>query len=163
VGAASPWDDTPAQPSQNAQPVSLSLSPAVVMVRCKPGQSTTQVLRMRNMTPMTFRFDIEVQDVVVRDCARVFVPAGRKPSGIAASAIATPRSVVAEPQQEAAVSVTVTVPEPSPERAIVVFFRGKTAAPAQGGSVNLGASLGTLMTFTLSEDYHLDALKFTAT
>src|SRR5689334_7265331 len=79
-----------APPASEASHPSVALAPAVVMLRGKPGQSTSQTLTISNQLPVELRFEIEVQDVVVRDGRRVFVPAGRIPSGIAAQVVAAP-------------------------------------------------------------------------
>ena len=96
------------------------------------------------------------EDVVVRDGKRSFSAAGQIANGIAASAVATPASVVVKAGEEASVQVTLTLPAETPQRAVVTFFRGGVVAPVPG-SVGLGASLGTLITFNLSSDYKVEA------
>lgn len=139
----------------------LTLTPAVVFAKVKGGQGWTQTLRMSNLTGATFDFDVEVQDVVVKDGKRTFVAAGETPSSIAASAVVTPKSLVVPPQQQGIVTVTLTIPQGTALRAVVIYFRGKLDATA-GGTVGLGASLGALVTFGLSDDYSLKALSFSA-
>jgi len=166
--AAQQVDNRPTPPVPSiVQPMparpTLTLSPAVALAKGKPGQGWSQPLRMTNLTSKTFRFEIEVQDVVIKDGARTYVPAGETEGGIAASAVATPRSVVIAPQQEGAVTVTLTMPLKTSQRAVVVYFRGKLDTPAEDGSVGLGASLGALITFDLSEEYKVEALGFNTT
>src|SRR5580698_10010230 len=55
---------------------SVSLSPAVVTVTCKMGQSYTQTLTITNQTEQELVFEMIAEDVVVRDGKRVFVAAG---------------------------------------------------------------------------------------
>jgi hypothetical protein len=134
---------------------SIALSPAIIMVRCKPGQSTTQTLTIVNRTAKEVRFNLVTEDVVVREGKRSFSPAGQIANGIAATSVATPASVVVKAGEEASVQVTFTLPRGTGQRAVVTFFRG-AVAPAGKGSVGLGASLGTLITFNLSSDYKVE-------
>jgi hypothetical protein len=135
---------------------SLALSPAIIMVRCKPGQSTTQVLTMTNRTATQVAFNLAIEDVVVGEGKRSILPAGRSPNGIAANAIASPTVVTIKADEEASVLVTFTLPPATTQRAVIVFFRGKLTAPGNG-DIGLGASLGTLIAFNLSSDYQLEA------
>src|ERR1043165_3632145 len=64
------------QPAASPAAPTLSLSPAIVMLKSKAGQSWTQTFRVRNQTPMSFQFEIEIQDVVTRDGKREFVAGG---------------------------------------------------------------------------------------
>ncbi len=157
---AVPWPiaraQTPAADANAAPPASLVLTPAVVMVRCKPGQSTTQVLTLANTTAHDISFTMATEDVVVRDGKRSFVAAGKIANGIATGAVTTPASVVVKAGEEASVQVTYTLPAETPQRAVVTFFRGGAVATVPG-SVGLAASLGTLVTFNLSTDYQVEA------
>jgi hypothetical protein len=139
-----------------APPPSLSLSPAIIMVRCKPGQSTTQTLTIANHTADEVTFHLSTEDVVVSEGKRSFSPAGRIANGIAANTVTEPASVVVKPGEEGSVQVTVTLPPETTQRAVVTFFRGVVADPG-GGAVGLGASLGALITFEVSNDYKVDA------
>jgi hypothetical protein len=153
AGAQTP---APAAPgADDAPPPSISLSPAVIMVRCKAGQSTTQTLTITNHTANEFRFNLDTEDVVVRDGKRSFSPAGQIESGIAATSVIAPASIVVKGGEAASVQVTLTVPPETPQRAVVAFFRGVLAAPAPG-SVGLNASLGTLITFNLSGESEVE-------
>ena len=89
---------------------SIALSPAIIMVRCKPGQSTTQTLTITNHTAGEVRFDVATEDVVVREGKRSYSPAGRIANGIAASSVVAPASVVVKAGEEASVQVTFTLP-----------------------------------------------------
>ena len=132
-------------------PPTLALSPAVAMLRAKPGQSVTQTITIANGLPAELSFTIEVQDVVVRDGKRGFLPAGQVASSIAAAAIASPSLVVAPPGKRVSVNITLTIPPDTRQRAVVAFFKGQLVAPGQG-SVGFSASLGTLITLNLSDD-----------
>jgi hypothetical protein len=141
-----------AAPASPLQSPSIALSPAVVMLRGKPGQSATQTLTINNGMPTEMSFDVVAEDVVVRDGKRVFVPAGQVPSSIALGAVAAPASVVAPPGQSVSVNVTLTAPAGNTQqRAVIVFFKTKVPDAAKG-SVTIGASLGALITFNLSDD-----------
>jgi hypothetical protein len=134
---------------------SIALSPAIIMVRCKPGQSTTQTLTIVNHTAEEVRFNLATEDVVVRDGKRSFSPAGRIPNGIASTSVVAPPSVVVKAGEEASVQVTFTLPPATSQRAVVTFFRG-IVVHADKGAVGLGASLGTLITFNITSDYRVE-------
>jgi hypothetical protein len=125
------------------------------MVKARPGQSTTQAFNITNSMPSEMRFDVEVQDVVVKDGKRAYQRAGELESGIAANAVAAPAAVLVPAGQAASVNVTLTVPPESKQRAVIVYLHGKLAS-TDGGSVGLGASLGALVTFNLSSDSVLE-------
>jgi hypothetical protein len=135
---------------------SISLSPAIIMVRCKPGQSTTQTLTITNHTANEVRFNLATEDVVVREGKRSYSPAGRIANGIAANSVVSPASVVVKPGEEASVQVTFTLPPETGQRAVVTFFRGGLVNPGNG-AIGLSASLGTLITFNVSSDYQVEA------
>src|ERR1700730_8048407 len=150
---------TPAAPDTDengAGQASIALSPAIIMVRCKPGQSTTQTLTIVNHTANEVSFNLATEDVVVRDGKRSFSPAGQIANGIATSSVASPASVVVKAGEEASVQVTFTLPPETGQRAVVTFFRG-SALPTDSGAIGLSASLGTLITFNVSSDYKLEA------
>lgn len=133
----------------------LSLSPAVVMLRGELGQSTTQTLTFRNGTSRAFSFDLVAQDVVVRDGKRAFVEAGSIAGSIAATAVFSPKHIDVAPGGTAAVSMTVTLPPGTTQRAVLALFRGTNRVLS--GTVPMTASLGTLLTFTASDQLALTA------
>jgi hypothetical protein len=134
---------------------SVSLAPAVVMVRCKFSQSYTQMLTINNQTQQEFVFEMVAEDVVVREGNRIFVPAGETPGGIAATAVFLQKQVIVGPGQSASVGVTFTVPPETSSRAAVALFRGVNKVTS--GPVRMTASLGTLFTFTVSENVQIEA------
>lgn len=138
-----------------AEDGTLSLSPAVVMLRGDYGQSTTQTLTFTNGTSRAFEFDLVAQDVAVRDGKRVFVDAGTIAGSIAATAVFSQKHLSIAPGQTAAVSLTVTLPPATSQRAIVAMFRGTNHV--MSGNVPMSASLGTLLTFTVSDELTLTA------
>lgn len=151
-----------AVPAAEPSRPTIALAPAVVMLRGKPGQSATQTLTISNQLAVEMMFEIEAQDVVVRDGKRVFVPAGQTPSGIAAGVVTAPATVVAKAGQSASVNVTLTAPSGTSQRAIVVFFKSKL--PSAGKEqLGFGASLGALITLNLSEDVKVLSGPMTAT
>jgi len=181
VAHVCPWAETqsvgqdeaskPSSPSSAAEPAappqlqpasavslersSVSLSPAVAMVKCKLGQSDTQRLTITNQTQQELVFEMIAEDVVVRDGKRVFVAAGETPGGIAATAVFTQKEVVVKPLQSSSVGVTFTVPPETRLRAAVAVFRGLTGISGRG-SVKMTASLGALFTFTASENFRIE-------
>jgi hypothetical protein len=144
-------------PAAGRHAPSISLSPAVIMLRAKPGQGTTQTLTISNQTSGQFGFALTAFDVVVRDGVRTFVPAGETAGGIAQTAVFSPRTLVLGPGESGVVRVTVTVPEKPSVRAIVALFQGQTVVSVQGG-VGVTGSLGSLITFTLSNQFQVDSL-----
>jgi hypothetical protein len=146
----------PADPGAADAPPSLTISPGVIMVQAQPGQSTTQDVTISNLTPTEFRFELEAMDVAVRDGHRVFVPAGETPGSIARTAIFSPSSFAVQPGGSVAVHVTVTVPENPEGRAIVAIFRSNTKVQGRDGFA-MTASLGALMTFTLSRELQIES------
>ncbi len=139
---------------------SVSLSPAVVTVKCKLGQSYTQTLTITNQTEQELMFEMIAEDVVLRDGKRVFVAAGETPEGIAATAVFTQKEMVVMPLQSSAVGVTLTLPPETPLRAAVAVFRGLTKISSPGG-VKMTASLGALFTFTASENAKVETSPIT--
>ncbi len=159
AGTGQPGQQLDAPPAEPAP--SLTISPGVIMVQAQPGQGTTQDISISNLTPVEFKFDLEAMDVAVRDGKRVFVPAGEMPGSIARTAVFSPPSVVVPPGSSATVQVTVTIPENPAMRAIVAVFRSNTKVQSPNGFA-MTASLGALMTFTLSKTLQIEgsALRF---
>lgn len=141
---------------QEKAPPTIMLSPAVISAKGSYGQGITAQLSLSNDTGNTLGFEMIAQDVTTKDGKRVFVPAGEVPGSIAATAVFSPREVMAKPFSVSTVQVTFTIPQNTALRAVVAIFRGSTIAVTKG-SVGLVASLGTLFVFTLSDDYHLTA------
>ena len=137
-------------------PPSLSLAPAVVIVRAKFGQTVTQTISLHNATAVGLAYEMSAQDVVVKNGKRTFVRAGESPNSIAASAIFSRRSGYIAPLSDGTVQVLLTIPAQTSIRGVVVYFRNKHVV-AGHGSVMLSASLGSLITFILTNDVALEA------
>lgn len=133
----------------------VSLSPAVITLRGEAGQSTRQTLYLRNDTSRPLSFDVEADDVVVRGGKRVFAAAGSTPGSIAATAVLSTRHVTVKAGETAAVTVTLTIPAGSRERAVVALFRGTDKIV--NGKMTSTASLGALLTFTLTDGLAMTA------
>ncbi len=144
-------------PTDAVKVPSLSLSPAVVMAKGNFGQSITQTLQLTNGTAREMAFEMVAEDVVVVDGHRVFVPAGELKGSIAATAVFSASSVIAKPFSAASVEVRFTMPAGSDIRAVVAMFRGTNKIPSPSGDVSMTASLGTLITFTMSEHFQVAA------
>ena len=138
-----------------AEDGALSLSPAVVMLRGDFGQSASQTLTFVNGTSRAFSFDLVAQDLIVRDGKRIFVDAGVVPGSIAATAVFSRKHVDIPPGTTVAVRMTVTLPAATQQRAVVAMFRGTNKV--MSGNVPISASLGTLLTFTVSDDVQVAA------
>jgi hypothetical protein len=141
-------------PRPEEQPPAISLSPAVVSVKAKPGQSFSQELTLWNNTVQELEFEMEARDVVVRDGKRVFLPAGEVEGSIARYAVFMDKDVVAMPGSSVSTTVTVTVPNAPSPRAIACIFKGKTVMGTRN-SLAMTGSLGALFTFTLADDFHV--------
>jgi hypothetical protein len=124
---------------------SLTLSPAVVPLGGKPGQSTTQHLTLLNRTHQRLAFELVAKDVVVTGGMREFVAAGDLPASIAATAVFSKKTVTLDPGLEGSVDVTLTLPPHASTRAVVVLFQGTTKVRDQAT-----VSLGSLITFELA-------------
>ena len=136
---------------------SLSLTPAVIMAKGAFGQSLTQKLTINNQTPNIFHFVMMAEDIEVRNGKRVFLPAGEAPNSIAATAVFTPKEIIAPPNTSASVTVTVTIPAGTNIRAIAAVFQATSGINPAKGSVGLVASMGTLLTFNLSSNVSIAA------
>jgi len=136
----------------------LTLSPAAIMLRGESGQSTTQTLALTNGTSRSMTFALDAQDVVVRDGRREFAPAGRIAGSIAATAVFSRNTITVRPGEREAVHVTLTIPADVQSRAVMILFHG--ADRIRNGNMMMTASLGALITFTLSDraELHADAL-----
>jgi hypothetical protein len=133
----------------------ISLSPSVVMLSGQPGQAHRQTLRLTNHTSRELAFRLEAQDVVADEGRRTFLAAGERPGSIAATAVFSSRDIVIAPGAVGTVDVTVTMPRGSAIRGVTAIFRGRTVVGSQRG-VAMTASLGALMTFTLSGDIRIE-------
>jgi hypothetical protein len=127
----------------------ISLSPSVIQLKGHSGQSATQTLRLTNRTSRDLSFVLEAQDVVVDNGKRLFFGAGQITGSIAATAVFSPRSMTVPAGESRSAQVTITVPENPATRAVVAVFKGTTNNGS--GTTAATASLGTLLTFTLSD------------
>lgn len=135
---------------------SISLSPAVIMAKGSFGQGLTQTLTMSNQTGMDFAFELVAEDVIVKNGQRTYVPAGEIPGSIAATAVFSQKTVIVKANNAVSVDVHLTIPPKTDIRAVVAMFRGTDKLPTSSGSVGMTASLGSLITFNLSEDVRLE-------
>lgn len=133
----------------------LSLSPAVVMLRGEQGQSTTQTLRLVNGTSRTFSFDLVAEDVAAPDGQRTFEDAGILPGSIAATAVFSQKHINVPAGETAIVDITVTLPANTEVRAVRALFRGTNRV--MSGNVPMLASLGALLTFTVTDEVRMSA------
>ena len=129
----------------------LTLSPSVIELKGRVGQTTTQTLTITNATNLDLAFELEASDVVVEGGRRVFVRAGDIAGGIAETAVFAPRGLLLPAGQIRTVTITLTLPPGASNRAIVAHFRGATRIP--DGATGATASIGTLMTFALSDHF----------
>src|SRR6478735_11406778 len=134
---------------------SISLSPAVVMAKGSFGQTLTQTLTLTNQTARDFAFEMVAEDVLIKDGKRVFVAAGETPNSIASSAVFTQKAVLVKPFSSVSVDVRLTLPAETNIRAVVAMFRGTDKLPTSSGAVGMTASLGSLITFNLTDNVKL--------
>ena len=128
----------------------LSVSPAVVMLQGNVGQSTTQTLTLMNATSQPLSFEMIAKDVVVHEGRRSLVNAGQLAGSVANTAVFSPKNVTVAPGEKRTVEVTVTIPPNPAARGIIAMFQGTTKLQSKGMQVT--ASLGTLLTFALSDN-----------
>ena len=145
----------PVAPVQTADKPSISLSPAVVMAKGTFGQTLTQTLTLTNQTGRDFAFEMVAEDVLIKDGKRIFVAAGETPNSIAASAVFTQKAVLVKPFSSVSVDVRLTLPAETNIRAVVAMFRGTDKLPTSSGAVGMTASLGSLITFNLTDNVKL--------
>ncbi len=153
---ASPAANAPAQANPSPAPPSISLSPAVIMARGSFGQGLTQTLTLTNNTGLEFAFNMEANDVIIKDGKREFIAAGETPNSIAATAVFSQKEVIAKPHSSVIVDVRVTLPAQTAVRAMVAVFRGTNRLPTSSSAVGMTASLGALITFNLSDNIKLE-------
>jgi hypothetical protein len=79
--------------------------------------------------------------------------AGDLPYSIAATAVFSQRTVTVPAGRSRSVVVTLTIPPSTECRAVIVLFKGTTPVASRAGTTTV--SLGTLMTFTLSDHISL--------
>jgi hypothetical protein len=145
----------------HAEEGTLSVAPAAVMLRGNEGQSTTQTMRLTNKSSHVMSFRMVAQDVVIRNGGRVFVDAGELKGSIAATAAFSQELVTVAPGETASVEVTVTIPHEPAARAVVALFHGTNEVKSAGLKVT--TSLGTLLTFRLSDNVTAEASPLTVT
>lgn len=133
----------------------ISLSPSVVMLSGRPGQAHKQTLRLTNHTERELAFKLEAQDVVADEGRRTFAAAGERAGSIAATAVFSPKELVIAPGAVGIAEVTITMPAGSTIRGVAAVFRGQTVVGSQRG-VAMTASLGSLITFTLTGDSRIE-------
>ena len=126
------------------------------MLSGQPGQAYRQTLRLTNHTSHDLAFRLEAQDVIAEAGRRSFVAAGERPGSVAATAVFSPKEIVVAPGAVGLADVTLTVPRGTAIRGVAAIFRGQTVVGTQRG-VAMTASLGALITFTLSSDLRIDA------
>jgi hypothetical protein len=144
------------QSADTSEPRSgISLSPSVVMLAGQPGQAHRQTLRLTNHTSRELAFTLEAEDVVADEGRRTFHAAGERAGSVAATAVFSAKEIVVGPGAVGSVDVTITMPRVSAIRGVAAIFRGRTIVGSQRG-VAMTASLGALMTFTLSNDIKID-------
>ncbi len=147
---------TPLRPAPDAaNKPSISLSPAVIMAKGSFGQGLTQTLTLTNQTAREFAFEMIAEDVIIKDGKRIFVPAGETSNSIASTAVFSQKTVLVKPFSSAAVDVRLTIPAQTNIRAVVAMFRGTDKIPTSSDAVGMTASLGSLITFNLTENVKL--------
>ena len=119
------------------------------------GQGLTQTLTITNQFSRDFAFEMVAEDVIVKDGKRVFVAAGETPNSIAASAVFSQKLVLVKAFSSASVDVRLTLPAQTSVRAIIALFRGTDKLPTSNDAVGMTASLGTLITFNLTDNVKL--------
>ncbi|HEX6880250.1 MAG TPA: hypothetical protein VF135_07790 [Terriglobales bacterium] len=136
----------------NAQST-ITVSPGGISMRGTAGGTATQNFTVSNGLPSTYRFEVEVMDVVVTNGQRNLVPAGVTAGSAAALAVVPPEPLFLAPGAHGVVPVTFVIPKQTDIRAVAVFFRGR---PAAGTKSNIHLNLGAVVDFSLSDQTQLD-------
>lgn len=123
----------------------VTLSPAVVPLSGRAGQSTSRQFTLSNATDQPLSFTLVAKDVVVRNGQRVFVEAGELRGSVAATVVFSTRAITVEPRGQRAVDARLTLPSNMTTRAVVILFQGTTRV---GG--NATVALGSLLTFDVT-------------
>jgi hypothetical protein len=133
----------------------IGLSPSVVELSGRHGQSVTHALTLRNDSDVGLDFTMEARDVVIRNGARAYAEPGELGDSVAASAVFSSPLVHVPPRKSSVVKVTLTVPPAMRHRAVVIYCKGTNVLRA--GRANATLSLGALFTFRLSEQVSVQA------
>jgi hypothetical protein len=128
----------------------ISLAPAVLELKGKPGQGTQQRLTITNGTDAPMTFDLAVLDVITRGGKRVFVPAGELQGSIAATAVLTPKRLLVPAGATGSAEITLTLPAATSVRAIVARFQAVDPLSAPG-RLGVTVGLGCLLTFNITD------------
>jgi len=136
--------------AQTTHDGAITLTPAVITLRGTYGQTTTQHLTLTNGTSRDLTFEIFARDIAVRGGHRVFVAPGQIDGSIAATAIFSRNQMSLRSGESKSVDVTFTVPPATKCRAVLALFR--TTQPIRKGAMVMVPSVGTLLTFRLSDD-----------
>lgn len=156
LAAPAAWSADSLPPQRHRE--SLGLTPASLQLRGAPGQGLTQSFRVVNNTsrPLTLRGD--ALDLLVREGKQVRVPAGELRGSLAGAITIAPREQRVEPGGVATFDVTFSVPLETDIRAVIVRFASVEGTDSGLPSVSLGLALGSLVTFTLSDDVEVEPL-----
>jgi hypothetical protein len=127
----------------------ISISPAALSLKGHAGQTTTQNFKLSNLTDSPYVFKIEVDDVLVENGKRNFLPAGQNAGSIAALAVLPITHVELQPGQMTIIPVTFALPAETRIRAVAVFFRGQAAHAKYGPKVRM--NLGAVVDFSASD------------
>ena len=131
----------------------ISISPAALSLKGHAGQTTTQNFKLSNLTDAPYVFKIEVDDVLVENGKRNFLPAGQNAGSIAALAVLPITHVELQPGQVTTIPVTFALPAETRLRAVAVFFRGQAAQARYGPKVRM--NLGAVVDFSTSANVAL--------
>jgi hypothetical protein len=154
MSAVAPWAISTLLFAEN----SIGLSPASISLKGTPGQMATQSFKIVNGTDTSYKFRVQVADVLVEDGKRKFLPAGQSRGSIAALVTAPPGEINLSPGQNSSVPVTFVLPENTDIRAVAVFFIGEQATAKPETQFRARISLGTVVDFTASEAILLQAV-----
>lgn len=134
----------------------ISVSPAALSLRGRPGQTSTQHFRISNLSSLPYAFKVDITDVVVENGERKFIVAGKIGGGIASRAFAPSEQLVVAAGQDAVVPVTFVLPPEPVVRAVAVFFRGAPVdAPNHGPRIQL--NIGAVVDFSITDRVLINA------
>ena len=138
-----------------ADPMGLTLSPAAISLKGKPGHSYTQTITIKNSTATPLIFHLEAEDVVVEAGKRKFVPAGQVRDGAAQYVKLPDEPFRLQPGADSSVPVTFVMPPATGARGVAVFFVSEPFGDDQRTKVRI--RLGAVIDFTISDAISLNA------
>ncbi len=134
-----------------AGPGSLSMVPGFILATVAPKQSVTYTLVINNLTTHELTFEAEGQDLVLKDGKPVYQAANETPDSVAGSLLFSKKSINVKAGQSASFDLTLTLPDQTQVRGVLVLLKGSDQI-SQGRGTVMTPSLGTFISLARPED-----------